>query len=241
MSLANEQPAARAQQRSDDRGPASDVGQPAQRSDSREDEVEDGSVHGRRGVVHVRLHEDDVARGVSGQPSGLGDRGRREVQPGHPGSEPGERDRVGSDMALQMDPGQARDVPQPWQVEPDDLADERGILAEPLQCILGRPGVGWCSFVPVRAVDVPVVGHVPTVPDPTAGAAVRARRRAWLIRPPARAASASRRCPRRTARPCRRFGRPGDRGSPAAADSCGTRSRRPVRRSGCWSRGRCSV
>ena len=59
-------------------------------------------------VVDVGLDEVDVGAGRGGEPARLGERGRGEVEPGHPRAEPRQRDRVGADVALQVHAAQAR-------------------------------------------------------------------------------------------------------------------------------------
>ena len=60
------------------------------------------------GVVDVGLDEVDARPELVAERLRLGDRGRAEVEPGHPRAEPRERDRVGADVALEVDAAQLR-------------------------------------------------------------------------------------------------------------------------------------
>ena len=76
MALAHEEAAARSQKIRDDAPPPADVGQPAQRPDAGEDEVEAlRAEHVDRGV-DVRLDELDVGARPLGEAARLGERGR---------------------------------------------------------------------------------------------------------------------------------------------------------------------
>ncbi len=122
---------ARLQEGGHDRGPRTDVGQPAQGPDAGVDEVEGARLEHRRGVHHVGVHEVHVGARDLSDPARLGQRGGGEVQPGHAGAEPRERDRVGTDVALEVHPAQAGQVAQPRYVEADDVTQMVGILGEP--------------------------------------------------------------------------------------------------------------
>jgi hypothetical protein len=90
MALAHEEAPARSQEVRDDAAPPTDVGQPAQRSHTREDEVEaPRAEHVDRGV-EIRLDELDAAARLLCEPTRHGERGGREVEPRHPGAEPAE-------------------------------------------------------------------------------------------------------------------------------------------------------
>jgi hypothetical protein len=45
-------------------------------------------------------------------------------------------------VALQVHAADAGEVAQPWQVEPDDLAEVPGVGGEPVQAVVGRGGMG---------------------------------------------------------------------------------------------------
>ena len=137
MCLAQEQPAARAKECGDDTGPAADVGQPAQRPDTGEHKVEPARRQQVEGAVDLGLHELDVRARLGRQPSRLVEGGGGEVEPGHPRPEPGEGDRVGADVALQMHAPQSADVTEAGQVEADNLTEELGIDDEPVDGVAG--------------------------------------------------------------------------------------------------------
>ena len=74
-------------------------------------------------------------------------------------TQPGERERVRADMALQVHPPTATDVSQPWEVEANDIAEELRIVDELLHGIARRSRVSGCSLVPVGAIYVRVAIH----------------------------------------------------------------------------------
>jgi hypothetical protein len=117
MTLAEEQPAAGTEQVTDHLGPLSDVRQPAERPDAGEDEVVAARAKHGGCVVDVGNVEVDLGARARRQLPGDRDGSGGEVQAGHPRSQPAERDRVGADVALEMDPAESRDVPEPGQVE----------------------------------------------------------------------------------------------------------------------------
>ena len=88
-----------------------------------------------------------------------GDRHRRggEVQPGHPRPEPGQREGVGPDVALQVDAAQTADVTQARHVEPDDVGQPVRVGDQVLHRISRRGAVGGCPGVPPRPVDLAVL------------------------------------------------------------------------------------
>ena len=87
------------------------------------------------------------------------DRDRREVQPGHPGAEAGQAECVGADVTLQVNCAQTAHVTEQGEVEPHHVADQAGVVDEPLQVVLGRGRMGRCPLIPVGSVDIPVVIH----------------------------------------------------------------------------------
>jgi hypothetical protein len=107
---------------------------------------------------------------VDGNTGGLrdltGDRqgGSREVQAGHPRPESGQRDRVGSDVALQMHTAKTGDGAQTGHVEPHDLGKPVGVGDQLMHRVVRGGGVRGGTFVPQRPVDVTVfVVHTDTV------------------------------------------------------------------------------
>ena len=78
------------------------------------------------GVVRVALDEVDVGARALREPARLRERRRREVQAGHPGAEPRQRESVRADVALQVHAAQPGDVAEPRHVEPHDVAEEVG-------------------------------------------------------------------------------------------------------------------
>ena len=75
-------------------------------------------------------HELGRSTTVRGEALGLLDGGRREIQPRHRGSQPRQRDRVASDVALQMHSGEPTDVSKPRQVEANDVRQVGGMGRE---------------------------------------------------------------------------------------------------------------
>ncbi len=160
MALTDEEASAGAEQVGDDLTPAVDVGQPAERADPGVDEVEPASLErlGRRvelGDDELRLHA-----GSFGEEPRLLDRRLGEVEAGHARAETGERDRVRSDVALEVHAVQPRDVAEPGEVEAHDTAQELRVLGETRDRVVGRRDVRGHALVPVGAVDVDRVAHV---------------------------------------------------------------------------------
>ena len=164
MAFAEEQPPPWAQQPADDVGPAADAGQPAQRADPREHQVEPTLTENPDRVVDVSFDEFHGSAGPPGQLARLGQGGRREIQPGHRRAEPGQRDGVGPDVALQMDPAQAADVPEKRAVEPHYVAEERGVRRKAGNAVVGGGRVRGRALVPAGHVYRPVVSHHAIVP-----------------------------------------------------------------------------
>jgi hypothetical protein len=130
VTLAQEQPAARAQQVRHDPGPAADVRQPAERADAGVHQVEAAASQLVGGPVDVRFDVFDRGAGLFGDAPGLRERRRGEVQPRHRRAEPGQRHRVRTDVALQMHAAQAAEIAQPGQVEADHVAEVRRVVGE---------------------------------------------------------------------------------------------------------------
>ena len=90
--------------------PPADVGEPAERPDAGEDEVEPAGTELVHGGVDVRLDELDLARRLLRELPRLRQGGAREVEARHASTEPRERDRVCPDVALQVHAFEAGDV-----------------------------------------------------------------------------------------------------------------------------------
>ena len=161
MPLADVQPPAGAQQRRDDTRPSVDVGQPAERADARVDEIERPLVERRRARrTASALHERRLdARGASRACAPPRARARRGRAPVTRAPSRRERDGVGADVALEVDGVEPADVTEPRHVEAHDVAQERGIVGEARDAVVGRGDVRGDAIVPVRAVDLSVVGH----------------------------------------------------------------------------------
>jgi hypothetical protein len=110
------------------------------------------------GVVHVGAVVVDHGAGVLGQPRGVLQRPLRQVDAGHPRAEPGQRHGVGAEVALQVDAAHLGQVAEPGQVEPDDVGEMPGVVAEDLQVVAAVLGVGHGAVVPVGAVQPQVLG-----------------------------------------------------------------------------------
>jgi hypothetical protein len=170
VALAQEKPTAGPQQPGHGPGPPADVGQPAQRADAGEHQVEHAGPQRVDGVVDVGADEVDVGTRAGGQTPGLGQRGGGEVEAGHPGTQPRQRDGVGADVALQVHPAYAGEVAQPRDVEPDDGAEVGGIGDEALDLVVPRRRVRGSPLVPAGAVDrAVVVAHPAILPGPGPG------------------------------------------------------------------------
>ena len=89
------------------------------------DEVEALAAERVGRAVEIRLDELHLDADGRGQAPALLERGRGEVEPGHAGAEPRQRDGVGADVALQVHGVETRDVAEARTVEADDLAEER--------------------------------------------------------------------------------------------------------------------
>ncbi len=166
MALTQEQPAAGGEQGGDDTGPPADVRQPAERPDPGEDQVERPVLEHVGGAVEVRLHVVDLGAGVAGQGSRLCEGGRGEVQPGHPGAEPVQGQRVRADVALQVDAAHPGDVAEPRHVESHHMREEGRVGAESLDGVPGRCGMRRGTLVPVLLIQfgpIGPVGHVDTL------------------------------------------------------------------------------
>jgi hypothetical protein len=99
--------------------------QPAQRADARVDEVERRGCEDVEGAQHVRADEADVRTGRGGELCRGVERRLREVQSGDAArAESGERQRVGADVALQVDDVESGDVAEAGQVEAHDIRQE---------------------------------------------------------------------------------------------------------------------
>jgi len=122
-----EEPSARAQERCDHLRPAADVRQPAERADAREGEIKQTATEHLRGEINVGFVKVDLCRREFGEAARLDERSRREIEPAHARAEPGERDRIRPDMALQMDAADPDDRPEPRQVKGHHLAEVAGI------------------------------------------------------------------------------------------------------------------
>src|SRR5262249_33680110 len=87
-----------------------------------------------------------------------------EVHPCHRCPEPGQRDRVGADMALQVDAAQPPDVTEQRQGETHNVAQIMRIGDETLDVGIRGGRVWGDPLIPVRTVDGRVVIHRSTVP-----------------------------------------------------------------------------
>ena len=103
-------------------GPARDVGEPVERADSRVDEVEVGAEHVRapRRAPTRRTRASTPRR--RGEVARDRERARREVDAGDATAEPGERDGVGADVALEVHDVETGEVAEPRPVVRDDRA-----------------------------------------------------------------------------------------------------------------------
>ena len=181
VSLTDEQPPAWLQETGHDTGPPTDVGQPAQRADAREDEVERLRLEHVQCGVHVRLDEVDVRTGLLRQAAGLCKGSTGEVQPGHLRPQPGQGQRVGADVALQVDPAEPVDVTKARKVEADDVAEVPGVGDELVEGVVGGGRVRRGALVPALPVDGPVVGvahagNTPTRRQPVSALRLSPRR-----------------------------------------------------------------
>ena len=119
---------------------------------------------GRR--VDVGLHEPHVGAGPRGQILRRGHGRGGEVQAGHGRPQPGQRDRVGADVALQVHAPQPADVTQPGLVEPDHVAQVARVIGEPADLVVRRGDVCGDAFVPAGPVDLAISVHAGTVSHP---------------------------------------------------------------------------
>ena len=106
MRVGEVEPAARAQEAGDHRGPAVEVGQPAERAPGDKGEIETPGLADRvRRVVEVAFDEAGaLLQPELGRESARGgDGGRREVDPDHRRAALRERERVGAEVALEVD------------------------------------------------------------------------------------------------------------------------------------------
>ena len=166
--------AAGLQELRDDFGPAPYVGQPAGDAPARIDQVERRRLgDGGRRVVEIRL---DEARAVgkaelARESARRIDRRAGEIEPDHAGAALGEAERVGAEMALQVQ------HPQPLHVADLGLVDgiERAATgAQGGQVVARRLEMNGDPLVPVGAVEVaPVLRGV--AHDTASSAPVRRR------------------------------------------------------------------
>ena len=160
VAVPDEQPAAGGQQLGDQRTPARDVGQPADRADPGVHQVEPAGAQHVHRVVQVGLDEVDVRVGALGQRARFGQRRCREVQRGHPGTEPVQRQGVRPDVALQVHAALAGQVTEPVLVEAHHVAEEVRLGQEALHRVARRGGVRRGPLVPVGLVQAAIViGH----------------------------------------------------------------------------------
>ena len=137
MALAYEQPTAGSQQPGHHAGPLPHVGKPAQRADTGVHEIEVRRGQDVERVVDVRLHVLDGRARQFRQSPRLGNRRAGEIEAGHRRTQSGERDGVGTDVALQVHRSQAADVAEARQVEPDDVTEEVAISDEVVEGVVG--------------------------------------------------------------------------------------------------------
>ena len=143
--------------------PRTEVGDPAQRAVRREHHVE-ATREIRRQLLRIGDDECRVEAGLFREALRPLDGDRREVEPGHPRAAPGPRQRVQTEVALDVQ-----------QVEPLYVADGSGHLAE-LPLVQRRcPGeesfdvvdavlaVDAGEVVPMRAVELHRIGHTTTL------------------------------------------------------------------------------
>jgi hypothetical protein len=90
-----------------------------------------------RGGVQLGLHEAHLDAGPVGQAASLGQGGGREVQPGDPAAELGQRHRVGPDVALEVHDVEPGDVPEAGQVEAHHLRQEGVVRGELVDVVVG--------------------------------------------------------------------------------------------------------
>ena len=140
-------------------GPARDAGQPAEGTNASEDQAESLTAQNRHRVVDVGLDKAHVISGPSREGARGFDRGRREVQPGHLGTEAGKADRVSADVALQVHSPHTPQVPEQASVELDHVTNERRVIDVSLQVVVGRIRVRGRTLIPVGSVKTPVVVH----------------------------------------------------------------------------------
>lgn len=110
MGLAEVEHPAGLEQLGRDRRPAIEVGQPADRSDAREGDLEAAIAEGRDGVVHVGLDEGRRDVRLVGQRPCLRDRRRREVETGDRRAASCPAQGVDAEVALEMDEAAAAHV-----------------------------------------------------------------------------------------------------------------------------------
>src|SRR5215204_4211320 len=108
MTLTHEQPTTRSEESGHNFRPPTDARQPADRADAGVDEVEAVRTEQRDRVVDVAMDEGDLGPGTRRERSSLAQGRRGEVEAGQQArAQPGQRDGVRADVALQMDHIQA--------------------------------------------------------------------------------------------------------------------------------------
>src|SRR5262249_17070426 len=137
--------------------PISQIGQPAERSPGRKDEIE-WAGRELRSVVHPPLYECGAEPGLLGKPARDLDRRRREIEPGGDGPAAPEAERVAPDMALQMEhalPGNITELCRldcMQRIFPGPKAGKH-VSAERLA------RVEACALIPIAAIDLNRIVH----------------------------------------------------------------------------------
>ena len=139
--------------------PPRHIGQPAQHPDPGVDDVVRSRAQHLDRVVHVGDVVVDRRAGRRRERPRLLDRGGGEVQPGHRRAQPGQRQRVGADVALQVRAPQAGQVTQPRPVEGDHVGQVGRVGDVALDAVVGGRGVRGRPLVPHGPVQGKVLVH----------------------------------------------------------------------------------
>ena len=152
MIITDEESAAWFEQGSDDSCPLGDIGQPTQDTDRGVHQIE-VSGYCLASVVHVRVNELDVSARAFGNVARMGKRGLGQIEANDArGPATRKPDRVGSDVALQVDDFFAGEIAESFDILGEFGAYGRRVLEKALVVAVVASHVQLGSVVPVALV-----------------------------------------------------------------------------------------
>ena len=136
MPFSDVQATTRPQQCSDDLRPTANVGEPVKGASTGVNKVELFSAQHISSLIQLSMHESHRVAGRRGEASTHFERGRREVVPRRcPSPEPGQRNGVRTNVALEMYDIFAVQATQVRSIATDDTAEQQGVVDVGLQVV----------------------------------------------------------------------------------------------------------